>query len=157
MKTQKSIARLTAIILIVLFGAQATYAQYSHNKFRDHKEKIKTHKIAFITDILNLTPAEAEKFWPVYNENEDRMEKMHKEFGEKYHEMAENRPELSDDEANEFVNARLQQEQKMFDLKKQFHTELKGVISSKKILLLMGIIFQSNLGVFTRQLCIFFG
>lgn len=32
------------------------------------KDKFKSEKIAFITTELNLTPAEAEKFWPVYNQ-----------------------------------------------------------------------------------------
>jgi hypothetical protein len=32
------------------------------------QEKIQALKIAFITQKLKLTPAEAEKFWPVYNQ-----------------------------------------------------------------------------------------
>ena len=31
-------------------------------------DKFRSEKIAFITTELNLTPAEAEKFWPVYNQ-----------------------------------------------------------------------------------------
>lgn len=31
-------------------------------------ERIKAEKIAFITDELNLTPEEAQIFWPVYNQ-----------------------------------------------------------------------------------------
>ena len=33
-------------------------------------ELIKTKKIAFLTEAISLTPLEAEKFWPVYNELE---------------------------------------------------------------------------------------
>lgn len=33
-------------------------------------ELIKTKKIAFLTEAISLTPQEAEKFWPVYNELE---------------------------------------------------------------------------------------
>ena len=32
-----------------------------------HRENIKLLKTSYITDALSLTPAEAEKFWPVYN------------------------------------------------------------------------------------------
>lgn len=39
----------------------------SHEARRD---KYKTEKIAFLTSNLNLTPSEAEKFWPVYNQME---------------------------------------------------------------------------------------
>ena len=32
------------------------------------RERLESFRIQFITKKLNLTPAEAEKFWPVYNE-----------------------------------------------------------------------------------------
>lgn len=35
-------------------------------------EKIKAEKVAFLTTQLSLTPAEAQKFWPVYNEMEQQ-------------------------------------------------------------------------------------
>lgn len=35
--------------------------------------KFKAKKIAYLTDAINLTPAEAEKFWPVYNEFDQKM------------------------------------------------------------------------------------
>ena len=35
-------------------------------------ERMKSAKIAFITDRLKLTPQEAEKFWPLYNEYEQQ-------------------------------------------------------------------------------------
>ena len=34
---------------------------------KEMKEKIKTMKIAFITEKLDLSTSEAEKFWPIYN------------------------------------------------------------------------------------------
>lgn len=37
----------------------------------DHHEKIKTLKVAYITEKLNLTQAEAQKFWPIYNKFDD--------------------------------------------------------------------------------------
>lgn len=36
----------------------------------DRREKYRLEKVAFLTTNLNLTPAEAEKFWPVYNQME---------------------------------------------------------------------------------------
>jgi hypothetical protein len=35
-------------------------------------EKIKAEKISFFTEKLNLTPSEAQVFWPVYNEFEKK-------------------------------------------------------------------------------------
>jgi len=35
---------------------------------KQQREKLELFKIQFVTKKLNLTPAEAEKFWPLYNE-----------------------------------------------------------------------------------------
>jgi hypothetical protein len=35
---------------------------------KEQRERLELYSIQFITKKLNLTPAEAEKFWPVYNE-----------------------------------------------------------------------------------------
>jgi hypothetical protein len=42
-------------------------------------EKFKSQKIAFLTEKMNLSPKEAQNFWPVYNQYEkDRMDIQHK-------------------------------------------------------------------------------
>jgi hypothetical protein len=55
---------LSLSFLFILF----TWAQAQDNQY----EKIKSIKIAYITEQLSLTPAEAEVFWPVYNDFENR-------------------------------------------------------------------------------------
>ena len=56
------------IILLGFFITAAAVAQEEEPVVRDPKaqEKIKAARIAFITERLGLTPAEAEKFRPVY-------------------------------------------------------------------------------------------
>ncbi|MDB2630379.1 hypothetical protein N9Y36_01570 [Ulvibacter sp.] len=36
-------------------------------------EEIKAHKTAFITEQVNLTSTQAEKFWPIYNKHEQEV------------------------------------------------------------------------------------
>lgn len=43
------------------------------------REQIQAQKIAFISTQLNLTPDEAQKFWPIYNQYEAEIEKIRKE------------------------------------------------------------------------------
>jgi len=38
---------------------------------KQQREKLELFKIQFITKKLDLTPAESEKFWPLYNEQKD--------------------------------------------------------------------------------------
>ncbi len=52
---------------LVMMNVSASAQGKSH---KDHWEKFKAEKVAFLTSNLNLTPAEAQKFWPVYNQME---------------------------------------------------------------------------------------
>jgi len=139
MKRNKLIFYGFTITILTLFFAQITFAQYEdrHKKGEHHKEKIKSHKIAFITDKLDLTPEEAEKFWPVYNEHQTKMESTQKEFKVKYKDKAESIQNLSEDEAKELVNARLAHEEKKLGLKKDFINQIGQILPPKKVLLLM--------------------
>ena len=60
------------LIIIAIFGTISfTMAQNGN----DH-EKIQALKVAFITQKLHLTPQEAEKFWPVYNQYESEIRQV---------------------------------------------------------------------------------
>jgi len=43
---------------------------------QDDSDRLSAYKIAFFTKKLNLTSAEAEKFWPVYNDYSSRKSKI---------------------------------------------------------------------------------
>lgn len=103
----------------------------------ENKEKLKAHKIAYITERLQLTPDEAEKFWPVYNEHEATMQAAQKEFRKAHPFEPEDIDAMNDTDANAFIEDQLKHEQQMFDQRKAFVEQLKGVIPSKKILMLM--------------------
>lgn len=57
------------LLLILVFFAGISYAAAQNGR----SEKIQALKVAFITQKLNLTSAEAEKFWPVYNQYENEL------------------------------------------------------------------------------------
>ncbi|MEO7312752.1 MAG: hypothetical protein ABIX01_20380 [Chitinophagaceae bacterium] len=45
----------------------------------ENENAIETLKIAFLTKQLNLTPEEAQQFWPVYNQYSQERKKLHRE------------------------------------------------------------------------------
>ena len=55
-------------IAITLLFIVITMSAFSQKK--EKRERIKTLKIAFITEKLELTETEAQKFWPIYNAHE---------------------------------------------------------------------------------------
>ena len=100
---------------------------------KEARERMKAHKIAYITEKLDLTPEEAQVFWPVYNELETKL-----------HELREaNRPDrkkdpetMTDAEVEKMVNQRFEFRQKELDLEKEYHEKYKQVLPTKKVAVL---------------------
>ena len=72
---------LFSMIIMALAGTAALNAQgqgqgLGQGAMQGDGEKLTAYKIAFFTRNLDLTPAEAEKFWPVYNDYSARKSKL---------------------------------------------------------------------------------
>jgi hypothetical protein len=118
--------------IIFLFVTSLSFSQ----GFRDKKEKVKALKVAYITEQLDLTTDEAQKFWPVYNAFDDKQ-------GELRHEKMRaildrfqpgNVDKLSEKEASALLIQMEKIEEDLFNLRKKFIKDLQGVISAKKII-----------------------
>ena len=59
------------LILTIFFNALAIQAQEGDPKADGGK--IEAYKIAFLTKKLNLSPEEAQRFWPIYNKYADEI------------------------------------------------------------------------------------
>ena len=62
----------------------------------DKRENIEAMKIGFITKKLDLTPEEAQKFWPVYNQYNDKMKDLRKKRKLDYREAKQKFEGMSD-------------------------------------------------------------
>ena len=56
------------VVVLALFSLTRT-AVFAHQE-GDWQEKMRAERVAFLTTAMELTPVEAEKFWPVYNSME---------------------------------------------------------------------------------------
>ncbi len=94
-------------------------------------EKIKAMKVEFITSKLELTPTEAEKFWPVYNEFIDKIHALEKNR-RKTMRMNEGE-ELSDAQVNTLINLNFDTDQSIIDLKREYDVKFKKILSIQKV------------------------
>ncbi len=63
--------KIISTLAIALVCSAAVFAQNKEAKKaakNDFREKMRSEQVAFITSELNLTEAEAQAFWPVYND-----------------------------------------------------------------------------------------
>jgi hypothetical protein len=70
------------LFIIILATSISTFAQGQGRRFsKEDIDKFRAWKVSFITEKLQLTPNEAQKFWPVYNmaekEDWDNQNKRH--------------------------------------------------------------------------------
>lgn len=100
-------------------------------------ERVKTLKVAFITERLSLTSKEAQTFWPIYNEHEQKMEAIRRKERTKLRQRAGDWANLSESEASKLLNDFQDLQQKKHDAEKQLVRDLRDVLPAKKIILLL--------------------
>jgi len=115
------------LLLIVFLITQIGFAQRG--------EKLRAYKTAFITDAVELTPAEAEKFWPIYNKFDEKLMGLRMRERTEIFEMVKgNVDDLSESEANSLllkIRAIKKEEQQYHE---QMLDELLKVLPAKKVL-----------------------
>jgi len=121
------------ILILLVLVTSATFAQKTDRE--EWHKKINALKTAHITEALQFSSAEAEKFWPVYNVYEEKMHDLHKtKKKEIYSKLKDGIDSMNDAEANTLIDKELQLEQKELQYRKELIAELKKIISPNKII-----------------------
>lgn len=121
-----------AVAFLFLSLAMTTFAQEDQPAASEQKElspeardRIKAARAAYITERLELTSSESEKFWPIYREFSEKRETIHKK-------MREARKTESNDKSLLDLYHKTRQEE--LDLEKSYSGRFLQVISSEKLL-----------------------
>lgn len=97
------------------------------------KQKMEAHKIAFLSHHLELTPEEAQKFWPVYNQYNNEIKELKQNFMNKSGEQKVKQEELTEKQIEDMIMKEMEFSQKKLDLKKQYHSKFKEVLPVRKL------------------------
>ena len=125
MKTTKWMLALAALILSSTF----VYAQPGGQGMR---KNIRTKKIIFITEKLDLSPEEAQVFWPVYNEFDKKAEDIRKQKRQLMP-RGPQAAELSDKEAEQKVDQLMALKMQEANLQQEYHARFKQVLPARKV------------------------
>ena len=124
------------IMSLAIALSLTAYAQVPEDNAppRDPKaaERINNLRIAYLTEKLELTPDQAERFWPVYNEFARERMKLRNELRTAKGAIDPNNPDPS--KQRELVDLELRMKQRELDLEKDYSNRLMKVITAQQVL-----------------------
>ncbi len=123
------------IIIACLFFAALTSGVTTAQK-PSRMEQLNAQRVAFITEKLQLTPEEAQVFWPVYNEYRNKKNALEQEKIKLLRDYAAHRETLTDQETEDIADKYVRIGKKEADLMIQYHEKIKKVLPIKKVMML---------------------
>ena len=117
--------------LILIFFLIASTLVVNAQK-RNGKEQIEAARIAMISKKIGLTPKQAEKFWPMYNEYRAKRQEIRKEFNNKRKDF--DASNASEEQRKSMLKLGHSFKQRQLDLEKKYSDRLLNVINSKQAL-----------------------
>lgn len=99
---------LTALFVLFFCTAGSVWAQTEEDLQPDKSEQIKALYVAYVTKELDLTPTEAEKFWPIHSQYETELKSIKKDLPQ------------------------LEREQAVLNIKKRFQGNFTGIIGAQR-------------------------
>jgi len=127
--------RLTIITLLAIICFHV-YAQEKRGGNPEMFEKIKAEKISFFTSKLDLTPSEAQAFWPVYNEFEKKRFDIQRQK-HKFERMPDEEfTKLNEVELEKMTNDYISSFETEAQLLKDYNKQFLKVLPKKKVLMM---------------------
>jgi Spy/CpxP family protein refolding chaperone len=102
------------LMWMMLFTVAMTAVAQDNSDDKNNGGRLEAMKIAWLTKKLELTPEEAQKFWPIYNQYTKDIQNTRKEARER-----------KDDE--------IKTQEKLLNIRKKYETEFLKAISKEKV------------------------
>lgn len=123
-------------IIIVVLGLWFSLSAFAQGNRSDVEQRYRSQKIAFITDKMQLTPEEAQEFWPLYKQLEAAKDALGNEIHKYREDFPEDKADMTEEQAKAYLAFFNKHNEAMFKLNLEYQKKILKVISSKKLLLL---------------------
>lgn len=128
--------KLLIIGILSIFTFTIVIAQEKSGPTNEMFEKIKAEKISFFTEKLSLTSSEAQAFWPVYNEFENKRFEIQRQKHEFERMPDEKFADLTDSEIEKIMTNYISSFEKEAMLLKEYNKQFLKVLPKKKVLIM---------------------
>lgn len=123
-----------AILIFFVVCSVAGFAQ-NHDKQQDF-ELYRAKRVSFMTEKLQLTPDEAQKFWPIYNEFDRLRGEYHDKRRELERKAQDNYEKLSEADFKKLNAEIVSLSLKECGLVKTYNDKFLAVLPAKKVILI---------------------
>ena len=115
-----------ALLILLLALPMLSYSQNT-----DARKRIESAKIALISERLGLSPAEAQEFWPIYNEYSTKRRANKSEFSQARKNY--NKESASEKETQELLQLGRTVKERQLKLEEEYSGKMLKVIDSKQL------------------------
>ncbi|HEX6948542.1 MAG TPA: hypothetical protein VF127_02995 [Nitrospira sp.] len=129
--------KIVAIVLAVLMGSAlpATAQESSDTNMEILKQKLKADKKLIVAGNMDLSDADAKKFWPIYDAYQKDLEQVNQKLGQTIKDYAEafNKGPIADNTAKKLLGDVLSLEEQETKLKRTYADKLEKVLPYSKV------------------------
>jgi Spy/CpxP family protein refolding chaperone len=128
----RTVAFLAALMLC---AAPAMAQEMSDTNMEILKQKLKADKKLLVAGNMDLSDAEAKKFWPLYDSYQMDLNQVNQQLGQTIKEYAEafNKGSIPDNKAKKLLNDVLSMEEQENKLKRTYAQKLEKVLPYNKV------------------------
>lgn len=141
------IAQFMKKITLLLFFGLFSLSVMAQRGQRPDREQLEAARIAFITTRLDLTPEQAQQFWPLYNEFKNGRNTLLRQISK----LSGDEVSLSEEQAKQHLQKRFEIQKAMIAEEMTFVDKASAVLTYNQILKLNGIDRDFTRQIFQRQ------
>ena len=119
------------------FLSLTALAQSSNDYIEMTRDVIKAEKKAAIAEVMNLTDAESQPFWDLYNEYQGKQYPVHNKRIAIIKDFADNYENLTDEKADELWTNYMKFQQELLKVKISYYKKFKKILPAGKAALFM--------------------
>lgn len=117
--------------LIALAISLSSFAQVSTTEFEMVKSLFNVEKKAMLTNFLQLSEEDSQKFWPIYNQYQTEQEKIANSRMSLLNRYAEQYESLTNEQADALVLDAMENQKNDLALKKKYYAQVKKALNAK--------------------------
>lgn len=128
----------TLLVVLGIIFVLNVQAQNDANRKRN-REQIKSAKVAFITNKLNLNSETAQVFWPIFNEYEQEKSGLARKYWEQKRQYSSTRDysDMSESDASKMLEVYVVQKEAEAKIEKEYLPKFQKVLTAQQTWLLI--------------------